>query len=255
MEIDSVYSEVNYYVTLVMKKEDEVFAYRNYWNDMKAVQQEIPVGKLNYDQFNPGQVLSKKFDVGGLFKERAEAASYVVAVGGKRAETKYFVKYKNKSSAEGLSEYEFNKVTEVMKKEFPDRLNSYELFGRKVFTMLERELRTYRLKEVAGIIHQIAKLKIFNQSHLNTDFMKAYRNADLVHYIEVEIPDQKQIGFSTGVNTRNVFMTSHFSEMHGQVVSTRTVINPNLFYAKTEEGLVLVLNRAQLKDLGVVLGK
>lgn len=248
--LQSLSIERDYFITLEMRKTDKLNPFANIVNDLKAVSQEIPVGKHDFERFKEGDELSSEFDYGGLLVN-GDVANYEVLVANKRISTKYFLKFEGQNRQE-ISKFKYQQLSEVLISKYRSRVNTYELFGAQVIRLLDRDITSFTVKAVKPIKLRIATIEITNNSIFTGDILKQFRNADLTHRFELEVPaanQMEQMRFDTGLQLRNIILSGHLSSLHSEIVQTRLIDDPTYSMVETNEGPILILHTSSAAKL------
>lgn len=235
-------------VTLEFKKEEFTL---DLWelaqNEASAEKRVLIVGEKTFNEYQIGQVISRKSDAWG-FVFNGELAEYVTRVKEKKVESQFFW-----ITADGNQ-------TELTADEYVAALAGLKVAGKEVLTtpfagvvrnyILEKPLSKYEFVAHEPLIRYFVTVKVEN-STLTFDLIKHIRNAANTHEIILEVP--REIHEKTGevwdpqISAGSLIFKGHLSELHGIVIKKWTEMDTAYQLVKTAEGreFILPLSKAQ----------
>lgn len=225
-----------HYVTLEFRKHQHLDPISNWTvNNWKAREQEVPVSAQGYQALGIGQELNSNFDWGAFISD-GSTQSYKVIVSGKRQSMLYFVRTADTPAPRAISQTEFNELVDTLTRlKIPVETSHFAGQSQVMPVNSATVVKTEPAKRY------FATLEIKNES-ATLSLLKHLRNGWLSHEIELELTESDfnggAVNFATGWKTSNVLLSGWLSEMTGQVIRQRVVVDPTYEKVTLSDGRI-----------------
>lgn len=225
-----------HYVTLEFRKHSHLDPLSNWTtNNWKAREQEIPVSAQGYQALGIGQELNSNFDWSAFISD-GSTQSYKVIVSNKRQSMLYFVRTLEAPAPRAISQSEYGELVDVLTRlKIPVETSHFAGQSQVMPVNSAAVVKTEPAKRY------FATLEIKNES-TTLSLLKHLRNHWLSHEIELELTESDfnggTVNFATGWQTSNVLLSGWLSEMTGQVIRQRVVVDPAFEKVTLSDGRV-----------------